>query len=341
MLDFRDQLTELSDTMFITDRLTPAETLSELLALKGYSKLDTERFRSLRHNRDLCPGFREQISALLDAYKSHRTDVHDTQGPRDEGVDVQLNYEDDGQHRVGLQIKSFAEIEDWAKKRDREFMQRLKAQYAVALQNAKVEDYYLLLCTDEIEHEEQIRLICSELKQFDRLKIVRPRQALAFFEASSGQIQAYVSRLLCRHDSVFEDAKKAIEGMPGDRAYVLLGLVCRAFSGRLDVSQDDLVDLYQSWEEMNPGCGARGDRLANLVWELDGAGLSTVSGSDGYSIDLTHLPNSLCAIYYDQKQRGGDDLLNSLTALFNVGPVRSASRRSALHSRMHAAAGVE
>jgi hypothetical protein len=91
------------------------------------------------------------------------------------GVDVQLNYEDEGQHRVGLQIKSFDEVEPWARKRDREFMQRLKAQYATAMQNTKLDDYYLLLCTDEVDHKEQVRLICSEMKQFDRLKIVLPR----------------------------------------------------------------------------------------------------------------------------------------------------------------------
>jgi hypothetical protein len=31
--------------MFITNRLTPAEMLSELLGIKGYTKADTERFR--------------------------------------------------------------------------------------------------------------------------------------------------------------------------------------------------------------------------------------------------------------------------------------------------------
>ncbi len=119
--------------MFITNQLTPAETLSELLNLKGYSKADTERFRKLRHNDHLCPGFRERVDGVLDAYKSHRTDVHDIQGPRDEGVDVLLTYAFDGEHRVGLQVKSFDEIEAWRTKRDKEFVQRLKAQHATGV----------------------------------------------------------------------------------------------------------------------------------------------------------------------------------------------------------------
>jgi hypothetical protein len=48
---------------------------------------------------------------MLDASKSHRTEVQDTEGPRDEGIDVQLYYDEYGQHRqVALQIKSFVEI---------------------------------------------------------------------------------------------------------------------------------------------------------------------------------------------------------------------------------------
>ena len=54
--------------MFITKHLTPAEMLSELLSSKGYTKADTEQFKTLRHNRDLCPSFRERVSAMLDAY---------------------------------------------------------------------------------------------------------------------------------------------------------------------------------------------------------------------------------------------------------------------------------
>jgi hypothetical protein len=293
--------------MFITNRLTPAEMLSELLAQKGYTNAETERFKTLRHNRDLCPQFRERVSAMLDAYKSHRTDVLDTQGPRDEGVDVMLKYYDGEQHRLGLQIKSYDEIKQWAKGRNKNFILTLKAQYTSAIQNVKVDDYYLLLCTDEIDHEEQIRSICSELKQFERLTIVRPRRALAFYEMADVEVWAFVTRVLCKDDGVLEAALETVSEMPGDRAYLTLALVCRAFEGDIHVTQDDLMAMYADWVEMDPNSDPEGDRIADLVQELEGAGL-VMTDSD-FVIEIGALPTSLCATYFDQKQRHGGDML--------------------------------
>jgi hypothetical protein len=311
--------------MFITDQLTPAETLSELVSLKGYSKADTERFRKLRHNDHLCPGFRERIAVMLEAYKSHRTDVHDIQGARDEGVDVLLRYTLDGEHRIGLQIKSFDEIEAWRTKRDREFVQRLKAQQATGVHNLRVEDYYLLLCTDEIEHKDQIRLICSELKQFAGLKIILPRQALAFYELADVEVQAHVTRLLCRDDSVLEAAVKSVRDMPPDRAFLTIALVCRAFEGQLRLSQKEVFDLYADWQGVDPKSGPEGDRLANLVWELDGAGLT--ADGDGFVIEIPQLSTALCAIYFDLKERRSGDMVLGLAAMLGVTPVRPQRRK--------------
>ena len=72
---------------------------------------------------------------------SHRTDVHDTQGPRDEGVDVLLNYADyDGQHRAGLQIKSHHEIEDWRKGPRQSFHTDVESTvHRLPMQNLKVD----------------------------------------------------------------------------------------------------------------------------------------------------------------------------------------------------------
>jgi hypothetical protein len=310
--------------MFITDHLTPAETMSELLNLKGYNKTDTGRFRKLRHNDHLCPGFRERSSAVLDAYKSHRTDVYDIQGPRDEGVDVLLTYEDNGRHRLGLQIKSFHEIEAWRLKQDKGFVQRLKAQHWAATQNLKVEDYYIVLCTDEREHKDQIRLICSEFKQSNRIKIVLPRTALAFFDLSDMEVQARVTRLLCQQDTILEAAVRVVEEMPPDRAFLLIALVCRAFEAGLHVSPETLHGIYANWQDIDRKAAPKGDRLGELVWELDSFGLSTTD--EGFKIEIPQLPTSLCAMYFDLKLRQSGDVALGLATLLGLASGRPARR---------------
>lgn len=305
--------------MFITHQLTPGEMLSELLNLKGYEKVDTERFFKLGHDSHLCPEFRERVSAMLDAYKSHRTDVQDTQGPRDEGIDVDLRYQQEGTHHVGLQIKSYKEIEDWAAKREPHFMLKLKAQISAALHNVGVEDFYLLLCTDEIAHKKQIRLICSELKQFERVRIVLPRQALAFYERDDDWISTFVTKMLCKDDAVLDAALRHAGRMDPDHAFIQLSLLCRACEGAGKISQEDLFEIHHEWLELIGEEDLGSDRLADLIGELDGNGYCY--GSDGEdSLSLPDFPTSWVALYFDQKQRRGGDVQARLAMLFGITP---------------------
>jgi hypothetical protein len=128
--------------MFITEDLSPAALLAELLSLRTRSSDQTVKFQNLRHNRDLCPRFAEQIDAMLDVYKRHRTDVHDIQGVRDSGVDVLLQFktEDELSHKVGIQLKSFKELEDASRKKlgGASLLQVLKSQYVEATSNLGV-----------------------------------------------------------------------------------------------------------------------------------------------------------------------------------------------------------
>lgn len=313
--------------MFITDELTPAETLAELLNLKGLKPGDTVRFRTLQHDRDLCPAFRERVATMLDAYKSHRTDVQDTQGPRDEGIDVHLYYNQEGTHRVGLQIKSYDEIEKWAKKRDPQFMVRLKGQIAAALSKVGVDDYYLLLCTDEVTHKRRIRMIASELTGYERVKIVLPRQALALFELGDDQVSALVTQLLCNRDSILRDARHAARNLKPDAAYIQLALMGMACEGQTHVDDETLLDLYNEWAEL-AGVEPELDRLSEIVWDLNGEGFCyDVSGDDTLSIE--GFPSAWCALYFDQKHRLRGDPLSKLALLLDIlpGTPRSSRRR--------------
>lgn len=316
--------------MFITNQLTPVEMLSELVNLKGLSLEDTKRFRTLKHDKHLCPGFRERTATMLDAYKSHRTDVHDTQGFRDEGIDVHLVYNHEGEHHAGLQIKSFDEIEAWATKRDPSFMLRLKAQYAAALSNVGADYYYIMLCTDEIAHKKQIRSICSEFKQFREARIVLPRQALAFFELDDEWIATFVTQALCEHDAVLEAARAEATRMDPDHAYMQLALLCMACEGEKSVSQERLLEIYEEWLELSPGGSPIDERLPELIWALNGGGFTY--GTEGEdSLALEDFSTSWCALYFDQKQRRGGDVQGRLAMLLSILP--SSPQRRPKHRR--------
>jgi len=305
--------------MFVTNELSPLEMLSELVSLNGVSSEDTKRFAELRHDKNLCPGFRDQIETMLGTYKSHRTDVQDTQGIRDDGVDVQLRYYQDGNHRVGLQIKSHKEIEDWKTKRDDHFVMRLKSQLSAAVANADVDFYFVLLCTDEIAHQKQIRFICSELKQFDNVRIVRPIQALTFFELDNSWISAFVTRKLCKSDPLLEAARTEACSMVGDHAFILLTLMCMASEGQRFVTQEQIFEIYDEWTELVASAASVHERLGDLLWQLDSNGLSvTTDGVDRLSI--ADFPTSWTALYFDQKHRLGGDIRTRLVQLLEILP---------------------
>jgi hypothetical protein len=143
--------------MFITDAQTPVEVLAEMLKGRRSSVAGTQRFKKLRHDRDLLPQFEENIEAILDVFKAYRSEAHDMQGMRDDGVDILLKYEEDGsEHRVGLQIKSNDEFEKWVKKK-LNLVEKLKAQYAAAIENTNIHDYYIILCAYDREYRSSPR----------------------------------------------------------------------------------------------------------------------------------------------------------------------------------------
>lgn len=280
--------------MFITDELNPGELLAELLKGRRVSSDDTAEFAALRHDRDLCPGFKTRLSAMLDVYAAYRQDAHDIQGMRDDGVDVLLTYRDaDGMdRRAGLQIKSDDEFDKWASKK-LELMMKLKGQYASAMQNARIDDYYVVLCVDETKHRKRIRMLASELKNFGHCTIIEPREAMGFLDMTETAVVARTTRLLCRDDKVLNAAIAEADREEPDVAYFMVALVCRAMEGRGEVADEDLAVLWSDWCELH--AGATGDsRLGRVVSELTGSGVLDES-LPAYKIQIENLPVAICA----------------------------------------------
>jgi hypothetical protein len=328
--------------LFLTNELTPAGLLAQLLALRTRSSAQTSKFRTLQHNKHLCPRFADQINQMLDVYKRHRTDVHDIQGMRDSGVDVLLRYSTDveSNHKVGIQLKSFREIEDAKRSSSRaSFIQIVKSQFAEATQNLGVDEWLLILCTDHVQHYNTVRAICSELKEFEKVKVIEPREALAFYELSSIDMATRISALLCEDDYVLHKARSEVAPISPCGLFMLVQILCQALTGERHLIDKTIFELFSDWEQesgefildrdssefeeehaLNEGSedeaeeehhGDEDDQsgieteqvdLAEVVEELGSSGLLELNEGGGYAVKPEELP-AVCALYFDQLVR--------------------------------------
>lgn len=304
--------------MFITNALSPAETLAEILQKNSSTIADTDWFKTKTHDADLCPMFESLGIEILQTYKAYRAGCHDIQGMRDDGVDVLLKYDaEHGATKVGLQIKSYLEFQDWASKDDKTFMKTLKSQYTEAMQNVGVDHYFLILCTDAHEHRKQIRMISSEMKKYADLTIVKPEQVRGFTHLSHWELQATVTRLLCRDDPVLSAARACFSDTATLSDYMTLDLLCRAFSGVNEpVDSGDLEEIAEQWAELVGGIRDM-DEVADTLGFMESSGYLRYVG-ERYEIVPEEFPDALCAVYFDLRARNSlaaDDSLAYLVPL--------------------------
>lgn len=309
--------------MFITHELTPVELLAELLALRVYGHDATSRFRTLQHNKDLCPRFAAQVDSVLDVYKRHRTDVHDIQGIRDSGCDVMLNYSNTAGERfsLGIQIKSYAELEAAkGKKGGASLLQILKSQYAEAINKASVDEWWLLLCTSSVEHQNIVRTICAEFKEFEKVKVIEPLQALSFYSMSPIDLAGRISILLCKEDYILREARSEAWAISPCACFMLVHLMCRALgSGDRTISQGGLLDLHSDFEKFSDFIFLEDhseddeeedeeddqeddQEIHEVLPELEQTGVLQMDDALGYSLKPEAVP-SICALYFDQVLR--------------------------------------
>jgi hypothetical protein len=289
--------------MFVTENLTPVQAMVELMKGPKARPEQTVRFAKLKHDKDLCPRFRDHLDSILEVYRAYRTDVHDIQGMRDDGVDVLVRFTDDDgtEHKAALQIKSDDEFVQWEKK-TLDLPNKLKAQYATAISNVRVEDYFLVLCVDAVHHRKRIRLLCSELKNYQHLTIIEPADALGFYDMTGLDRWIRTTRLLCQRDRILMAATDELDGEFVDVAYFIVTLVCQAFEDELDVGQNRLVSIWHDWTEFAEDSESSGERLGDVLGSLLGAGILKVGGAE-YVISVDRLPTAVCGLYFDQKVR--------------------------------------
>lgn len=289
--------------MRITNPLTPVEIFTELLRRNALTDADTTDFKTYKHDKDLCPSFTELLEGMLGVFLSYHTDVHDIQGFSDEGIDVLLRYrDDDGEHKIGFQIKSYDEFELWAKKK-LDVLKTLKAQYATAMHTVRAEEYFVVLCTDAIKHRNRIRSITSALKTFANCTVVKPKEALGLLQLGGFDTLIQTTRLICQDDRTLQAAESYVAGMAPAQAYAEIALVCSAFEDGLDLDERDIPEFLREWEETFDAprldVHEEGDIIDDLVTG------QMIGYADGvYRIDVRRLPEQICALYFDQKVLG-------------------------------------
>ncbi|NQE65306.1 hypothetical protein [Caulobacter sp. RHG1] len=289
--------------MRITNPLSPIEIFTELLRRNAVTDSETVQFKNFKHDKDLCPSFTEILEGVLGVFGSYHTDVHDIQGFSDEGIDVLLRYRaDDGEHKIGLQIKSYDEFELWAKEK-LDVLKTLKAQYATAMHTVRTEEYFVVLCTDAAKHRGRIRSITSALKTFANCTIVKPKEALGLLQLGGLDTFIQATRLICQDDRTLQAAESYVADMPPAQAYAVIALVCGAFENGPDLDERDIVEFLREWEETfhAPRLDAHEevDIIDDLVTE------QMIGYADGvYRIDVRRLPEQICALYFDQKVLG-------------------------------------
>jgi len=187
--------------------------LEELLRYREATAKDTAWFRDQKHDRDLCPAVEGRLNDILDFFLKYQAINNNIQGLRDHGADVVLRYslvpDSDDERVVVVQVKSFDDIKRGG------ILKELKAQFFDTRDRygSKLERYFVLVCTDEIEHHIQVRDIAAVFSNESLIRVIGPKFARTFLEMKLQIVSATVDRFLKDEDYVHKEAKNEISDL--------------------------------------------------------------------------------------------------------------------------------
>ena len=222
--------------------MTPAALLEELLRYHKVKSSETAGFAALSHD-EICRTVLDQIDVMLGAFEKYEHISYMTQGPRDNGVDVLLKgtVEDDEPEKFfALQIKSYNELED----RDNQLARNLKAGLVDAENSYQqgLERYYILLCGDATKHAKRITGITNEFTKLKKVRVIGPRDLLAFLRMPTTTIAAVIDRHLSKDDYVRKRARANAAGYRPRQLYFILACICSALDNSSDVLPSDFFE---------------------------------------------------------------------------------------------------
>ena len=222
--------------------MTPAALLEELLRYHKVKSSETVDFAALSHD-EICRAVLDQIDVILGAFEKYQHISYMTQGPRDNGVDVLLKgtvKDDEPEKFFALQIKSYNELED----RDNQLARNLKAGLVDAENSYQqgLERYYILLCGDATKRAKRITGITNEFTKLKRVRVIGPRELLAFLRMPTTTIAAVIDRHLSEDDYVRKLARANAASYRPRQLYFILVCICWALDNSSDVLPNDFFE---------------------------------------------------------------------------------------------------
>lgn len=292
--------------MHAKDQITPAAVLAELVCYPKAQPEDTESFCHLKHDKDLYPGFYDNVERILASFDKYVPVTYDIQSPG-RGPDMVVRYSGkaifDGEERyIAIEIRSFDEFET-----DDDFLPEIKAQIDELEKDygARLERYFLLLCTEYSKHLHRVRAISDELKANDKVIVAEPHAAWSLFALEDAMIDAISDRLIYSEDYVRRQAGEQVAGIGKRRLMLLLSCLIQAIeeNGGFAVSDEFVMhnNHVQEFEEDHPEGGGS---LSEDIVAMEGRFFFREADVDGFEIYQDSVA-AIVAMYYDAKVRYG------------------------------------
>jgi hypothetical protein len=314
-MDFEDQVTPL--TIFAEIVRHARSQPDHAQSLPSFSPVS---FSHLQRDGDLCPAFYDKAERILASFEKYRPitySVERTQGP---GADIMMRYSSptiiQGKERyISMGITSFDEFE-----KDDNLVPKIKSRIQRASRDhgAKLDRYFLLLCTDDRKHEGKIQAIREALAADAAVTVVEPGDAWFFYAMEETMIDAVSDQLLYPNDYVRQQAREQITDIGKRKLILLLSCLVHAIEEMKNFSvADEFVihnDHLHDFEASHPG-----DYVPSLEEAAAMEGQFFFRDADVEGLRIYHdSVSAVIALYYDAKVRYGHEADEAVQYLFTL-----------------------
>lgn len=202
---------------------------------------DTSGFEDLRHNADLCPAVDNRFKDVLEVLSSFVRFSYDTQGFRDQGVDVAVAVENGERITIGSQVKADDEAEQ------KDVVTKLKAQLVDAQNHFGDElvDFYILPGWNRVTRLGRLRQVNADFVNVDNVHVIDPAYLWTFlYDLQPWEIEAIIRSVLSADDPLLERFYTELSGHTTSQVVLLMRLLDAQLesAGRQGMTLDDLMN---------------------------------------------------------------------------------------------------